>query len=692
IIAWQSRGCLPVSVEITAAIKDIQQKDPFFRNGLLAGHALSEEVLRLAYSMAITRLLNGVVDQTDKTQKQSINDSAEEIGLPRLLVDIRHESAHNRLPSLPLLRLASKKALNWLNSNYWEPQKDIFPNIRPEIKSRLYMLALDTKRKQSARATGSQEEIHSFTKHSKANSRRLVKFCTAYPAEVVSVLLEECLLKQVDLENDSKAMFSNILQEDIVLDDFELSQLNRENWKSVVDAICHRNPEMRSLLIKAAVEIITAIEANEFEQGKLYSLNNLNVPLELRNLVSIKHAHTQELVYWVTWLLKDLENFRKAVPEACSSLHDHTSFWHGPIRKGFLQELLFECMQSLAYSSALSEAVQIIAKLIGRKRLTRKIEYLVNLQKFDQERQYCAADSLDQNSTLNIVGPELMRNKEIAETVGCNISQVEKNTGYNVDKHYFSTHEHDRRDFQATVARETASLEQAKQQFESLKRIHAISIDKTVSENGFHETNSDEEPSALEKTWSIVKSWKPCAIGMLPSLSNSRGVLPVFDCTQNELGSDKVLVNDERDELQHVRCNQNCQAAKCIPQNISPDAMMQENELKNSNKHSEQATFSDKAMAGDDKPDCNVIEGNYKNNADSYCDVPDQQKFKKARKEQQKEAVDDNSSLRVSHFVKFQPPLGIQGQLLSDGVFKPCGSEELKAIQSAVHIFESFRH
>lgn len=667
IIAWQSRGCLPVSVEITAAIKDIQQRDTYFRNDLPAECALSEEVLRMAYSMAITRLLNGVVDQSDKKKKRSINDSAEEIGLPRLLVDIRHESAHNRLPALPLLRLASKKALNWLNSNYWEPQKDIFPNIRPEIRSRLHVLVLSTQRKQSARAAGLQEEMHSVTKQANANLRRLVKFCTAYPEDVVSVLLEECLLKEVDLGNKFMPVFSNAMREDVFLDNLNLSQLNRENWKLVVDAICLRKPQIRTMLIKAAVEIIIAIETDAFEQkkGNLDLLNNLGEPLEPRNSIAIKHPYTRELVFWVTWLLKDLRIFWKAESKKCNSADAHTSLCHGPVHKGYLQELLFECLKSLAYSSALSEVVLIITELLGSKSLSCKIQILVNLLKFDKERQHYASDSLDQSYTRNIVGQEFIHNKELVEVRGRNSSLVEPDT-------------------QATFARQTVLLEQAKQQFESLKMLHAKYIDKTIFENDIHERKLDEEPSLVEGPWSIVENWKPCAIGMLPSLSNLKGLLPVLERTQTRMKDSEVCVNDER-------CNQSYEGTKGRSPIVSPDVQMEENELRNFNKHYDQVTFPNK-LVDDDMHAFDVREGEYKDLEDNYYDEPYQQNVKKLKMEHEKKITDGSSAPCASHFAKSQPDSAILGQLFADGSFKHFGLEELKTIQSSVRIFESFRH
>ena len=44
-------------------------------------------------------------------------------GLPRLLVDVRHEASHNEMPALPLLRLAAAQALDWLHTAYWQRQE-----------------------------------------------------------------------------------------------------------------------------------------------------------------------------------------------------------------------------------------------------------------------------------------------------------------------------------------------------------------------------------------------------------------------------------------------------------------------------------------------------------------------------------------------------------------------------------------
>lgn len=44
---------------------------------------------------------------------------ARNLNLPASFVEIRHAATHEALPSLPVLRTAASRALEWLWSNYW---------------------------------------------------------------------------------------------------------------------------------------------------------------------------------------------------------------------------------------------------------------------------------------------------------------------------------------------------------------------------------------------------------------------------------------------------------------------------------------------------------------------------------------------------------------------------------------------
>ena len=84
--------------------------------------SISPNVLRLSYAMSLTRLVNGVVENEQRGQyAQAVSTIAERVGLPRELVDLRHEATHGDLPSLTRLKSAASVALNWLH-NHWRVQ------------------------------------------------------------------------------------------------------------------------------------------------------------------------------------------------------------------------------------------------------------------------------------------------------------------------------------------------------------------------------------------------------------------------------------------------------------------------------------------------------------------------------------------------------------------------------------------
>lgn len=124
VAAWRCRGKLPLSVDALACLVSVQMRDPC---GLFSNHAAEEEddaVLRMQYAMVIIRLVNGVADSGQKSRTaNSVATITAAAGLPRALVDLRHEATHNELPSLPVLRSAAVQAISWLRNTYWERQE-----------------------------------------------------------------------------------------------------------------------------------------------------------------------------------------------------------------------------------------------------------------------------------------------------------------------------------------------------------------------------------------------------------------------------------------------------------------------------------------------------------------------------------------------------------------------------------------
>ncbi|KXN64858.1 hypothetical protein CONCODRAFT_13790 [Conidiobolus coronatus NRRL 28638] len=50
----------------------------------------------------------------------AVSTLAEKMNLPLWWVDLRHQATHDSVPSLPQLKEATYKALDWLKDNYWD--------------------------------------------------------------------------------------------------------------------------------------------------------------------------------------------------------------------------------------------------------------------------------------------------------------------------------------------------------------------------------------------------------------------------------------------------------------------------------------------------------------------------------------------------------------------------------------------
>lgn len=91
-----SRGSCPTAIENTASLLQIILADTDNSN-------LLEK--RLAYGMALTRFVNSVVDPEQQSMfAKSIASIATQMGLPTWFVELRHESTHENLPSIAILR------------------------------------------------------------------------------------------------------------------------------------------------------------------------------------------------------------------------------------------------------------------------------------------------------------------------------------------------------------------------------------------------------------------------------------------------------------------------------------------------------------------------------------------------------------------------------------------------------------
>ena len=129
----------------------------------------SVESLRLSYSSAILRTINGLADamQQQSVNAQSVAMLCADIGIPTWLVDVRHEAAHNQMPSLNVLRLAATTLLEFLHQDYWKPR---FPSSSSSSIEQQLLQHLEAYKQQQARTMANRNSKTSPAKRKNNSS------------------------------------------------------------------------------------------------------------------------------------------------------------------------------------------------------------------------------------------------------------------------------------------------------------------------------------------------------------------------------------------------------------------------------------------------------------------------------------------------------------------------------------------
>ena len=123
ISIWKSRQeGLPHAIESTASLSQVYWRDSQRRARRFRGVSVME--LRLAYSAAIVRCINGFADilQQQRAMAASVSSLCGQLGIPSWVVDTRHEGSHNALPNLEVLRLSASTLLEYMKSEFWIPR------------------------------------------------------------------------------------------------------------------------------------------------------------------------------------------------------------------------------------------------------------------------------------------------------------------------------------------------------------------------------------------------------------------------------------------------------------------------------------------------------------------------------------------------------------------------------------------
>ncbi|XP_047162601.1 uncharacterized protein LOC124832444 isoform X2 [Vigna umbellata] len=371
ISTWRSRGSLPVLIEVTASIIEIQLKDSYFRQDQLNEASLSEEMLSMLYCMAIMRLVNCAVEKTRKKEVASIAVAADAIGIPRMLIDIRHEGSHRELPSLKIVRSASVKALDWLKSYYWEPQSKAIPfqgegitEVKKEIKSKIRELAIFLKVNGSVQSSSSQLKGKRSKKQIKKILKYILQLYSSFSSEIVSVLLEYLF----------KALSSSELEEKA--DDVSIGPTTEKvlaDWKLVILKLCNKEPELLLNLLKEVLDMIETREGIKHE-------DNPNMEI----LQSRTEFRLSSLFAWLVGILS-------RVPSAAAN-----------VPKGVFLGLVHRCLliSQLINKQLMDSAVQL-TELMDDNYLMEKVKSfshisLWNLEQADDQSSLLTSNNIFQ--------------------------------------------------------------------------------------------------------------------------------------------------------------------------------------------------------------------------------------------------------------------------------------------------------
>ncbi|MCJ1296844.1 hypothetical protein MMC34_008412 [Xylographa carneopallida] len=251
VAVWRVRGRLPLSVDITAQLVAVQHLD--------ATGALDGTALRQQYALCVIRLVNGLVDSSQRsTHALSVASLAASLHLPRLLVDVRHDSTHSQLPSLIVLRYAGWEALRWLWEHYWHQQDSGTEAVHDNVERALQLWQDNSQTAREERVSGALEALLATPAASAYLSSALVSALFPSSAEhCLSLPTSASAASSVPSDADADACFAALVLQWQPL----LSGVGKRLREFRVDALRHTATQL-----VATVQRARQADEDEFER------------------------------------------------------------------------------------------------------------------------------------------------------------------------------------------------------------------------------------------------------------------------------------------------------------------------------------------------------------------------------------------------------------------------------------------
>eukprot|EP01067_Filipodium_phascolosomae_P006549 Filipodium_phascolosomae@DN4826_c0_g1_i1.p1 len=114
---------VPLYVDSTGRLMEAMLRDESMVTSTDQHNGAAYAFLQELYAFSIIRVVSGLLDPVMAQRNLSYqHEAADELELPKWLVQVRNDCTHRDIPTLATLRLAAKQAMLFVQSTYWAPQ------------------------------------------------------------------------------------------------------------------------------------------------------------------------------------------------------------------------------------------------------------------------------------------------------------------------------------------------------------------------------------------------------------------------------------------------------------------------------------------------------------------------------------------------------------------------------------------
>ncbi|KAI5968855.1 LAS1 [Candida margitis] len=296
--ALLTRSRLPHGIEATSILTSAHLRDDD------DDPDTDTNVIQLAYTMALIRFVNGLLDPFQQSNYAvPMQLLAKQLNLPTFFVELRHMGTHENMPSLDILRIATKEALTWLYDNYWchiVDESKQTSNASADIYSEVVHF----------RSTQYEELITVFSVYENLKTfKRLRKdkletpLFSGYSNDQDVFKLRNCVNELIEFAKSDPDLFANLL--------IRKFYLLYPNQKLVSKGIKY-NPLLEKLYhplldgLGSALIVSLFIKTMQLLDGRVVGEVDRRVFKKLGFATTLLESETAQLFEWLPYLIKSI--------------------------------------------------------------------------------------------------------------------------------------------------------------------------------------------------------------------------------------------------------------------------------------------------------------------------------------------------------------------------------------------------